>query len=329
MDPLVFEPYLRPQPWGGRRLATRLGKRLPPEGTFGESWELSAHPMHVSRVAEEPLQGTTLAELCQRRSQEIFGPQATPATPFPLLVKYLDCHELLSVQVHPDDRLARELLGEPSGKTEAWVVIDAEPAARIYAGLRPGTTCEEIQQRLDEGTVAECLHAFQPRPGECVFLPAGTVHAAGGGVLVAEVQQPSDATLRMFDWNRVGLDGRPRPLHQRQAMAAIDWSAGPVKPVASSPLEGLPAGVRGEHLVTCPYFRLDRFVLDTPAAWPLAPGFSVWMLLDGSAELSSRGGAYRRMFRTGQTVLVPAAAEGFQWSTAGQSIPAVLLRIGL
>jgi hypothetical protein len=197
--PLVFEPYFRAQVWGGRRLQERLGKRLPLDGRFGESWEISAHEHHVSRVAEGPLQSTPLSDLWRERGGELVGQGSKIASKFPLLIKYLDCHELLSVQVHPTDELARELIGDESGKTEAWVIIEAEPTARIYAGLRPGVTRDVLQKHLDAGTVAECLHSFVPRAGDCVFLPAGTVHAVGGGVLMAEVQQTSDATFRLFD----------------------------------------------------------------------------------------------------------------------------------
>src|SRR5262245_26315185 len=138
MDPIVFTPYLRPMVWGGRRLGDVLGKLLPPDGTWGESWEVSSHPSHVTCVASGPLAGTSLTELCQHYGPELFGPDAPAYEAFPLLVKYLDANDLLSVQVHPDDTKAMELSGEPFGKTEAWVVIAASPRGRIYAGLKPG-----------------------------------------------------------------------------------------------------------------------------------------------------------------------------------------------
>src|SRR5262245_26444494 len=176
MEPLIFEPYLRPMVWGGRRLATALGKSLPTEGTYGESWELSGHPQHVSRVADGPLRGMSLAELCTTHTAELFG-KTKSAARFPLLIKLLDCHDWLSVQVHPNDELAAQLVPGESGKTEAWVIIEAGPTARIYAGLRPGTTRADVERHLAAGTVDQCLHSFTPRAGDCVFLPAGTVHA--------------------------------------------------------------------------------------------------------------------------------------------------------
>jgi len=324
MQPLVFEPYYRPLIWGGRLLERRLGKSLPAEGTFGESWELSAHAHHVSRVAEGPMQGMTLAELWEQHRAQIAGNGSPSAGQFPWLVKFLDCRDLLSVQVHPDDATARELLGDEMGKTEAWVVVDTEPTGRIYAGLKPGTRPADLQRHLDAGSVPECLHSFVPRPGDCLLLPAGTVHAVGGGVLLAEVQQSSDATFRLFDWNRPGPDGRPRPLHHKAALRAIDWSAGPVRPATPQPLENPCPGAEGEMLVRCPFFRLDRYRIVRELPVPYPGRMSVWMLLDGQAELRSPEADYRRPFRAGQTVLIPATSGPLNWLACGDSAATAL-----
>jgi mannose-6-phosphate isomerase len=321
MQPLVFEPYLRPQVWGGRRLQEVLGKRLSAEGRFGESWEVSAHPQHVSRVAEGPLAGRLLTDLWREHPAEFFGTHAVPPARFPLLVKYLDCEESLSVQVHPTDELARELLGEKCGKTEAWVVIAAEPEGRIFAGLKPGVTRRDFERHLAAGTVAECLHSFTPKAGDCVHLPAGTVHAVGGGVVLAEVQQSSDATFRLFDWNRIGPDGKPRPLHREHGLRAIDWSAGPVNPVIVERTTGFP----NERLVRCPYFTLDRHTLDGGWRQPFeAERLTIWMLLEGEAELTSDDG-YQRTLTRGETILVPASGGRFVWSTTGAESATLLL----
>jgi len=324
MQPLVFEPYLRPQIWGRRRLAG-LGKKLPAEGAFGESWEISAHPHHVTSVAEGPMRGRLLSDLWKECLPELTGRAASSGQPFPLLIKYLDCHELLSVQVHPDNEAAHELLGDPFGKTEAWVVLDAEPSARIYAGLKPGVTRGDIERHLDAGTVAECLHEFTPRPGDCVFVAAGTVHAAGGGVLIAEVQQSSDATFRLFDWNRLGPDGKPRPLHRAEALRSIDWSAGPVRPTVPQKLSGVGADVHGERLASCDYFCMERYVVARSLTNPYAGRLSIWMLLAGRAALSASDG-YRREFSAGESVLIPASAAPLEWQTRG-SVPAVWLAV--
>jgi len=311
MDPLVFEPYLRPQVWGGRRLETCLGKCLPAAGRFGESWEISAHRHHPSRVVEGPWKGHTLDSLWANQRAELCGDTRSPAEPFPLLLKFLDCDQLLSVQVHPDDATAARLLPGELGKTEAWVVLDVGPQGTVYAGLRPGTTAADLERHLDAGTVDQCLHAFRPQVGDCIFLAAGTVHAVGGGVLMAEIQQSSDATFRLFDWNRLGDDGQPRTLHRQQSFASINWSAGPVAPVTPAACSGLPPGVRGEKLVACPQFNLDRFVLGAAMDVPYGRRWSLWSVVSGQAVLA--GPAWQRRFSTGQSVLIPATAEGLCW----------------
>jgi mannose-6-phosphate isomerase len=317
MDPLVFEPFFRPMVWGGRRLEKYLGARLPAEGTFGEAWMLSAQSLHVSRVAEGPLQETLLSELWAKRGEELAGHRVDSRSPFPLLIKVLDCQDLLSIQVHPNDEIAARLRPGELGKTEAWVILQADPGSRIYAGLRQGVTRAQLERHLDAGTVAECLHSFVPQPGQCVFLPAGLVHAVGGGVLMAEVQQSSDITFRLFDWNRLGTDGKPRALHRDEALQSINWSAGPLQPTTGDPIANVPAGSRGERLVGCPYFTIDRFGLGSPLDMPYARQLSIWMVLEGAAELAGPAAGYSRRFRPGETALVPATAGPLRWTPEG------------
>lgn len=318
--PLVFAPFFRPQIWGGRRLETVLNKPLPAGVSVGESWELSAQDLHISRVAEGPWAGVSLKQLWGERRQELMGDD--PAPQFPWLIKWLDCQELLSVQVHPDDATAQRMLGEPFGKTESWVVLHAEPTAKIFAGLKPGVTREELERRARDGTVAECLHEFVPQAGDCLHIPAGTVHAVGGGVVMAEVQQTSDATFRLFDWNRVDSQGKPRELHLDQALESIDFQRGPVQPVLSQQLSASD-GAAIERLVQCPYFQLDRVTLSK--TWQLQPNsLCVAMVLSGTVTLTTVGDEYRRQFHAGETVLIPARASQLRW-TAVEAGPAVLL----
>lgn len=314
MDPLLFEPFFRPQIWGGRRLETYLGAQLPGPGAFGEAWMLSAQSLHVSRVSEGPLKGESLAAIWSTRRAELTGLPGPAELPFPLLIKVLDCQELLSIQVHPNDEIAARFRPGELGKTEAWVILHAEPGSKIYAGLKPGVTKEELARKLDDGSLAECLHAIAPKKGECVFLPAGVVHAVGGGVLMAEVQQSSDATFRLFDWNRLGPDGKPRELHRTEALASIDWSAGPVQPTAGKPWAGLVAGNQAERLVDCRYFAIDRFELGAEQPVPGAGELSIWIVLEGSATLSGESNEFRRTMRPGETVLVPATAGPLRWT---------------
>lgn len=312
MEPLVFEPYLRPLVWGGRDLGDSLGKKLLPNGTYGESWEISVHRQHVSRVAEGQFRGQPFDDICQQHPKDVFGAKVPSADRFPLLIKLLDCHQKLSVQVHPTDEIAAMLAPGELGKTEAWVILEAGRDAMIYAGLLPGTTRAHLEEQLACGVVDKCLHGFVPKPGDCIFLPAGTVHAVGGGVLMAEVQQSSDATFRLFDWNRLGDDGKPRALHLAESLASIDWEKGPVHPVRPTALETAD-GNRAENLVRCRYFVLDRYQLQSTMPVPHAGQMSIWMIISGSAELYAEDRSYARHCQRGETVLLPATAPNLRW----------------
>lgn len=248
-QPLRFATWFRPAAWGGHALDRFAGKRLPEGEPIGESWEVSDHPLHRSVVATGPLRGTTLRALMASQSAELLGSDTERPSAFPWLIKLLDADGWLSVQVHPDAEAVRRLLPGEGPKSEAWLVLDARPEGRIYAGLLPGVGPVELCAALEAGRVAECLHRFVPRPGEVIYLPAGTVHAVGGGVLLAEVQQTSDATFRLYDWDRRDALGRPRPLHVEAGLASIDWRQGPVQPI--------PATAEGE-LLRSPHFTLSR-----------------------------------------------------------------------
>ncbi len=312
MTPLTFTPHLREQVWGGRRLGTVLGKRLPAEGLFGESWELSTHKLHVSRATSGPWAGRTLAEIWNQYS-EVWQPVGQREDgAFPLLVKWLDCEAMLSVQVHPGDECARRLLNEASGKTEAWVVVHAEPTAKIYAGLKPGVDRAELERRSADGTVAECLHSFTPKRGDVVHIPAGTVHASGGGLIMAEVQQTSDATFRLFDWNRTGADGQRRPLHLAEAFECIDYNRGPVNPLVRLELDG-PCESAVSAIHECPYFRFES--LSVGREWINLPGdeMTIVMCLAGSLTIGEGDDAVT--LGTGSTCLLPPQKAGWAVST--------------
>ena len=192
-------------------MQTVLGKPIGPGDDYAESWEVADHGADQSIVDFGPLAGTTLGELVLGRGDELVGPKGTvpyPQARFPLLVKFLDAKQVLSVQVHPNDEQAAKQTPPDLGKTEAWVMLATEPGSKIYAGLRPGVDRAQLEAAIRDGTCERLLHSFEPKPGDCVFIPAGTVHAIGQGLLVAEIQQSSDTTFRLFDWNRTGADGR-------------------------------------------------------------------------------------------------------------------------
>jgi mannose-6-phosphate isomerase len=296
--PLRFQSFLRPLPWGGRRLGDALGKPLPDSGPHGESWEVSDHPTHRSQIVEGPLAGLSLRDVMERHRSELLGHSAPPFSTFPWLVKFLDVHERFSVQVHPDDEAAARLWPGEGGKTEAWFVVAAAPGARAWAGLLPGVDEEQLRAALAQGRVAECLHEYEPRPGDCLFLPAGTVHAAGGGVLLAEVQQTSDATFRLYDWDRVDAEGRRRTLHVEEALSCIDWSRGPVQPVRA---EGFPEAPFSRRLAVCRYFQIDYICETTPFICGGTGRMQVLMALHGRGRLAGAA------LTAGDTLLLPAA----------------------
>ena len=302
--PLRFEPIFKSALWGGRRLA-ELFPGAPAEGPVAEAWVLSDQGDNVSRVAEGPLAGTTLRELMRDRREELLGAALAHHETFPLLLKFIDARESLSVQVHPDDTLAEALADVPRGKTEAWVVLHAEPGSRIYAGLREGVGRTELERAVAWGHAADCLHSFQPNAGDCVLLPACTVHALGAGVTVFEIQQTSDTTYRLFDWNRTDAKtGRPRELHVEKALACTDFSRGPVHAVNSNKAQTGCGFV--ERLVRCDYFALDRLHTTEPIH---LPPFRCGVLvgLTGHATLSHRSG--RDSFGPNDVVLIPHREE--------------------
>src|SRR5260370_10047817 len=225
----------------------------------------------------------------EKRGEDLLGKDVVAYTSFPWLVKFLDARDWVSVQVHPDDVSVKRLWPGEGAKTEAWFVLDAEPGSRIYAGLLPGVDEQALRRALADGAIAECLHQFQPSAGDCLFLPAGTVHAVGGGVLMAELQQTSDATFRLFDWNRRDAQGKTRTLHVEEALACIDWERGPVEPIRTNPLAGavVASGPRGplhQKLVQCPFFHLEHVREAEPFACGGEACLQAWIVLDGKGH---------------------------------------------
>lgn len=303
--PIRFEPYLRPMPWGGRSLSVLLGKHLPTVEPYGESWEVSDHLLHQSIAAAGACEGQSLRALMQEATTDLLGSKLGGLKIFPWLVKFLDAEDWLSVQVHPDEKSVAVLWPGESAKSEAWFILDAQPASRIFAGLRTGVGPTEFRAALLAGAVTECLHQFEPRPGDCLYLPAGTVHAVGGGVVLAEVQQTSDATFRLHDWDRRDSQGRPRKLHLDEGLAAIDWSQGPQTPVAVGDFK-LDASRQGpelrSELLRSPYFNLEFLRAHVEFTVPRCDRVRAFMVFAGKATLSSG-----EELSAGQVWLLPAA----------------------
>jgi len=328
--PLSFLPVFKDYIWGGRNLETRLGKELPP-GIIAESWEIAAHANGQSRVATGPMEGSTLEEIQQRWGEQLIGDSVETDT-FPLLIKLLDSNSWLSVQVHPDDAYAQKHAGD-LGKTELWVILHAEPDAEIIFGLKAGVDRERFAQSAATGAIDSMLHRIPIRTGDAVYIPAGTVHALGPGAIVAEIQQNSDTTYRLYDWGRTGAGGRSRPLHVRQALDVIDWRM--VEPsIAPPPILSAPDGWVREALAdlrsiggpaaanlhaaadaqtSCPYFQVDRLTGQPGAVWDGScdgSSFHIWGCLSGSASLLWNG-------ETGELkevswLLLPAALGAYE-----------------
>ena len=220
--PLTFQPILKERVWGGRQLEKLYRKPLPPVIPIGESWEITDRPEGVSVIANGPLAGHDLRWLMENHPAELLGKSKSSDGRFPLLVKILDANDKLSLQVHPPPDVAVALGGEP--KTELWFIADARPGAELYVGLKRGVSRTEFQTRIREGTVADCFHRLKVQAGDAMFLPSGRVHAIGAGLVIFEIQQNSDTTYRVFDWNRIGLDGKPRELHVIQSLASINFN---------------------------------------------------------------------------------------------------------
>ena len=313
MEPLEFSPLLKRARWGGRRLGTVLGKPIGSETDYAESWEIADHGGDQSIVAAGAFAGWTLARMVSERNREVFGRQAG-LTQFPLLVKFLDAHDRLSVQVHPGNSLARQFDPEENGKTEAWVIVADRPGSVVYAGLREGVDRETLLSAVRDGTVENCLHRVPVLAGDCVFIPAGTVHAIGEGLLLAEIQQSSDITFRLDDWGRLGAGGQPRPLHVEQALQCIDFNRGPVDPVEPAPLQV--GEHRIEELARCPYFEIRRHITRREFTIATEDRCRILMMLHGHAQW--RCGGVERELPHGRTLLLPAAAGELRLNPRGE-----------
>jgi mannose-6-phosphate isomerase len=303
LTPLRFEPIYQYRLWGGRRLADVLTAPLPSDGPIGEAWVLSDRDDHQSLVADGPLKGRTIGQLLKQWPEQVLGKLAGRFRRFPLLLKFLDARDMLSVQVHPSDRQTNYLPAGETGKTEAWVVLEAGTESRIYAGLKPATTADNLRQAIANGAVAEHLVRFTPKPGDGVFLPAGTVHALGGDVVVFEVQQNSDVTFRLYDWDHVDTKtGQRRALQVDQAVACIDFAQGAIGPVAPVVEEVTP--VLRERLFLCKHFGLWRLRGESPFTVGAAGMPRVLVCLAGDGQLEHDDATYA--VGKGDVLLLPA-----------------------
>ncbi|TAG07566.1 MAG: mannose-6-phosphate isomerase [Verrucomicrobia bacterium] len=295
MQPIVFQPIYKTRVWGGRELESRYQRELPDSKLpFGESWEVVDRDDDQSMVIGGKWHGSSLHTLWNEHREEIFGMPMSEPSRFPILIKILDARDDLSIQVHPPQALASAMGGEP--KTEMWYIADCSPQAQLYAGIKRGVSRSEFEQAIENGSVGDCVHAIQTRSHDSIFIPSGRLHAIGAGFLIFEIQQNSDTTYRVFDWNRMGLDGKPRELHVPESLASIDFSD--VEPSLNPATENL--------LADCEFFRVER--VDVSAGEtiqkPLGVSFCLIAVVEGS--LTTKCGLH---FPPGTTLLVPRDCE--------------------
>lgn len=314
LSPLRLEPIFQYRLWGGRRLERYSRGPLGVEGPVGEAWILSDRDDHASVVAEGPLKGKTVQEILA-----LGEPVKGKATydRFPLLLKFLDAKEMLSVQVHPSDAHKDLLPKGERGKTESWLVLESEPESSIYLGIREGTTPEELARKSEDGAVEEDLASFHPQVGDGVFIEAGTVHALGGGVLVFECQQNSDVTFRLFDWNRVDeKTGKPRELHIADAVKATDFDRAEVGPVAPRVLST--QRVLREGMFACEFFVVERLTGDAPFSVGAAGELRVLVALEGGGTMQTFDTLHE--VRQGDVWLLPAEVGQLEFKPEGKAV---------
>jgi mannose-6-phosphate isomerase len=308
-QPLIFEPIFKERIWGGRRLETIFGKKLPPGERIGESWEIVDRPETQSVVRQGPWRGRTLHDLWRDHRPEIFGEEMPDTARFPLLAKLLDAEEKLSLQVHPGAEVARVLGGE--AKTEMWYFAAVDPGAEIYAGLRGGVERNRFAQALRDSDVADLVHRFEAKAGDVFFVPSGRLHAIGPGNLLVEIQQNSDTTFRLFDWHRTDSTGAERSLQIEEALQSIDFSD--FEPEVVRPV--------GEQLVRCPHFSVEKWDLVRARRASEGRAFALFLCLSGAVEVNGVRS------RAGEFFLVPASATEAQLQPAAPATS--LLRITL
>jgi mannose-6-phosphate isomerase len=300
---LRFQPLYQARVWGGRALAATLGRALPDGGPIGESWEIVDRPEAQSVVAGGTGAGWTLRELLTRHGAAVMGPAWPAARPFPILVKWLDCRERLSLQVHPPAAVAPELGGEP--KTENWYIADTVPGARLIVGLKRGVTRAQFEEALRRNAAEDCVHHFPVAAGDSILVHSGQVHAIDAGNLILEIQQNSDTTYRVYDWGRVGLDGRPRQLHLGQSLRSIDWTDFEPAPLRAAPTSGT--------IARCAEFAIRRVVLGNGERLHLRAGEQPRLVsvvsgrVRAVAESTGTRAPFAAVLRRGDNALAPFA----------------------
>ncbi len=324
--PFRTRPYMRVKVWGGRRLPEQFGKSGPADEPIGEAWEVADLDEGESRVASGPLEGMALSELVDRWGERLVG-TAHSGTDFPLLVKLLDAADDLSVQVHPSEAHVRNLFPEADSKDECWLVVDVEPGGSILHGVRGGVDAEAFERAVDEGRAAELLRRVEVEPGQIVRVVPGTIHAICEGVTLLEIQQPSDTTYRVYDYDRAGLDGEPRELHLEEAMAVANFDEQPPTALRPRPTDYPEANV--DLMVDVPAYRVERVEADRPFEWRVDPRSpQVVFALNGSAELEAADAGAPVELTRSETAVLPASTGSLRATPVDGSTTLIVAGLG-
>jgi mannose-6-phosphate isomerase len=306
--PIIFTPIYKEMIWGGKRLAEMFGRKLP-SNKVGESWDISCRPNEMGVIANGPFAGETFENYINKNKREVLGSRLENCQRFPLLVKIIDANDALSIQVHPNDAQARQKAAADTGKSEMWYVLHPPHDGNLIIGLKPGVTREKLTEAYENGTVENCLNLLPVKTGDIINIPAGLVHALTPGIIVAEVQQNSDITYRLYDYNRLGLDGKPRPLHVQDALNVSDFE----EKIPKKAVTGLTIK-KGEneltYLICNPYFAVIKYSVSLPLAEKSNPAaFSIFTCVEGAAVIKTEETKVEIV--KGSSVFIPAAMGAY------------------
>lgn len=306
---ILFQPDYKDRIWGGDKLKTLFNKEIPNDHT-GESWELACHDQGQSVVKNGPYKGMTLEQLLMAHGEEVIGRSFNKEDKFPLLIKLIDAKTALSVQVHPDDAYANFHENGELGKSECWIILQADPGASLVAGLKEGVSKVDFEQAIEQGQLEACLYQLPVKAGDVVNIPAGLIHAIGEGIVLAEVQQNSDTTYRVFDWNRVGLDGKPRELHVAKSLDVTNFDQEGLVEAVDGALSLVEDNQRTLYIIN-DYFVLERWEVKTSYKDQRSSDFEIYMVLSGQGSVVSEGEALS--LKAGDTMMVPASVTDYEF----------------
>lgn len=312
--PMKFAPLFKERIWGGRKMEAKFGKKLPENTLIGESWELSGVDGDVSVVANGKLAGNSLSELIEVYMGDLLGEKVFKqyGEEFPILIKLIDAADVLSIQVHPDDELAKER-HNAYGKTEMWYIIDNDPDASLYLGFNQKVDKQKYLEYLEKGELQKILGEVKVKPGDAYFIPAGAIHAIGKGILIAEIQQTSDITYRVFDWNRVDDKGNGRELHTELALDAIDFNSNENHNITVEPKKN-----ESVQMQSCPYFTSSVIEVDGKIVrdYREIDSFNIYICLEGEVQVKTLEGT--EVISKGETLLLPAITDAAELSGKGR-----------